>query len=128
MTAWAVGQVVVVVGLVRYTHWSAEGEEATITKVGRRWVTVTKANGVSDRFDAERGHLHYTVGSSPGQVYASREAWAQAKAAGELARKVRAAVTDWPGALGKLSLADLAEVADLLGVDVPDSTRALLPF
>jgi len=72
---WEVGQRVHV-----YTNGYRQNElgswsEATIEKIGRRWVTFRKADGWQDeRFDKETGALDGGQYISRGTVYANKEA------------------------------------------------------
>lgn len=58
--------------LMKYRKRDATGEDCVVTKVGRRWVTITIGRR-EERFDAQTMQLDGFGYSPPGEVYYSRE-------------------------------------------------------
>lgn len=113
MTApkYAVGQTVWVV----LNQGKRDGWAASVTKVGRKWVTL--AHGT--RFDASDGCIDGGRYSPPGKVYASQDAYAAERALSaawwSLGEELR---NTYSRAQPGVTLERIAEARRLLGLEV----------
>ena len=65
---WTVGMPIYVVP----RHQMGQPYEATITAIGRKWITFSRGPGREDRFNAETMNLDGKGYSSPGRVWQSK--------------------------------------------------------
>lgn len=80
MSKYVVGQKLVFVRWDRFRVEEPQLIDVTVTKIGRRWITLSNRM----RFDAETRWVDSEgIGTSPGRVYDSREAYAEAKDLGD---------------------------------------------
>ena len=93
--------------------------EATISKIGRKWITASTASGRVIRFDAVTRHLDGGAYSSPGMVYASKAEYRETTARQKAWKDFRQILPyDAPD---HLSEGDIAEIRDMI---FPDEEKA----
>lgn len=95
-------------------------DEVTVTKVGRKWASITKEwNGRpydAGRFNKETGLLDGGGYSSPGRVYDDREAYDRQVRVEALWREFNRAVRDQYGVPNGVGEIEILKAADALGI------------
>ena len=110
---WAVGQSVVIAYERRRKDSLAHD---TITKIGRRWITLNRNEG---RFDAATGYLDGAGYASPWRVYIDRKTYEEEKEVSDLWGRFYREVTHmgWNKPLG-MTAGNIRAAAALLGIEL----------